>query len=72
MFLIGAGLTVGFVCAAVAALQPSLSSVWTTSSAQAVTLIGNERGDAWQLANWLFAIGIWFTLQQPGPGNVIE
>jgi len=53
MFLIGAGLTVGFVCAAVAALHLSLSSVWTTSSTQAVTLIGNERGDAWQLANWL-------------------
>ena len=62
MLLIGGCLTVGFVCAAVAALQPSLSSVWTTSSAYAVTLIADERSDAWQLANRMFAIGIWFTV----------
>jgi hypothetical protein len=62
MLLIGAGPAVGFVCAAVAALQPSLSSVWTTSSTQAVTLIAGERSDAWRLANRMFGIGIWFTL----------
>jgi hypothetical protein len=51
MLLIGACLTLGFVCAAVAALDPSLSSVWTTSSAHAVTLMGDGRGGAWKFAN---------------------
>jgi hypothetical protein len=45
MFLIGACVTVGFVCAAVA-LHPSLSSIWTTSSTQAVPLIADGRTDA--------------------------
>jgi hypothetical protein len=62
MLLIGICLTLGFACGAVAALDPSLSSVWTTSSAHAVTLIGDDRRGAWQFANRMFAIGIWLTV----------
>jgi len=57
----GVGLTVGFACAMIAALHPSLSSVWNANGVHAVTLIGHDRG-AWQLANWMFAVGIGFTL----------
>ena len=60
--MIGACLTVGFGCATVAALHPSLQGVWTTGASRAVTLIADGRRGAWQLANWMFAIGIWFTL----------
>jgi hypothetical protein len=48
MALIGACLALGFVRAAVAALDPLLSSVWTTRSTHAVSLIGDGCGGVWR------------------------
>ena len=67
----GVCLTVGFLCAAAAALHPALSEVWTTGGARAVSQIGAGRTGAWQWANWLFASGIWATLSGMVPLTVL-
>jgi hypothetical protein len=48
-------------CAAMAALYPGLSSIWTTRPERAVRLISDHEG-AWELANRMFAVGIGGTL----------
>lgn len=60
--LAGVGLTVGFACALVSAVHPSLISVWTSSAPESLKLIADGRRGAWKLANWLFAIGMVLTL----------
>ncbi len=58
---VGAALVLGFCCAAVAALYPNLSSIWTARPDRAVRLIADHEG-AWEFANWMFAVGIGGTL----------
>jgi hypothetical protein len=48
-------------CAAMAALYPGLSSIWTTRPERAVRLISDHEG-AWDFANRMFAVGIGGTL----------
>jgi hypothetical protein len=62
LLVAGICLSVGFVCAAVGAFYPGLSPVWPTGGSRAVALIADGRRGDWQVANWLFAVGIWFTL----------
>jgi hypothetical protein len=61
LMLVGATLTAGGVAVLVAATLPALYPVWLARGVNAVTLISQHRG-AWQLANWLFAVGAGLTL----------
>ena len=58
---VGTALVLGFCCATVAALYPGLSSIWTAGGGRAVQLIA-DRESAWEIANWMFTIGIGATL----------
>jgi hypothetical protein len=58
---LGAGVVIGFGCAMVAALYPGLLSIWTAHGIDAVPRIAHNR-DAWQVANWMFAVGTPFAL----------
>jgi hypothetical protein len=58
---VGATLTGGGAAVMVAAFLPSLYKVWLANGINAVSLISQHRS-AWQLANWLFAIGAGLTL----------
>jgi hypothetical protein len=58
---IGATLTTGGAAVLVGAFLPSLYPVWIARGVNAITLISQHRG-AWQVANWLFAVGAGLTL----------
>jgi hypothetical protein len=58
---VGASLVLGFCCAIVAALYPGLQPIWTAHGAVAAMRVVHHRG-AWEIGNWMFAVGIGLTL----------